>query len=71
MSAHTHNFVYQGQATWPSKYTRPGSGARDRFYGDLYYCGECLCRRITNERVLGHTYEPVRFAAVEYSEKPE
>lgn len=65
-----HNFQHQGEVTWRSTYSLPGTGAHERVYATAYYCTRCCGLRLTNERRLGNTYEHVRFDAVEYPTKP-
>ena len=66
-----HNFEYQGVATWPDTHPLPGTGARARNYGDVYFCRRCCMTKVTNQRQLGNTYEKVRNGAVEYTEEPK
>lgn len=67
---HEHDYEYQGVATWPSERPRPGSGAHDRHYGDVYYCRLCCATLVRNERVIGNTYEHALDGAVAYERRP-
>lgn len=66
-----HNFSYRGPVTWPAKNPLPGSGAHARIYADAFFCTKCCESRLTNERLIGNTYEHARFGAIEYPSRPE
>lgn len=50
-----HKWVFQGVIYW-SGATRPGSGARDRHYGDRFFCEKCLEQKVINDRIEGNDY---------------
>lgn len=51
----THDFAFQSTVHWVGE-RLPGSDAKDRWYGDRYYCRKCLWTVLRNERVVGNTY---------------
>lgn len=60
MSDCDHKWAFQHVVYWNGR-VRPGTDARDRMYGDAFFCEKCLARRITNEREMGNTYhQPIQ-----------
>lgn len=51
-----HDYVFQCIVYWSDNNFRPGSGARDRHYGDRFFCRKCLDQRILNDRIAGNDY---------------
>ena len=66
-----HSYECKGPVTWPDTYSLPGSGAHARNYADAYFCTRCCALKLTNERQLGDTYQPVRMGATQYTERPQ
>ena len=51
-----HKWSFQGVVYW-SGTQLPGSGARERVYGDdRFYCEKCLEQKTINERWQGNDY---------------
>ena len=66
-----HKLVYQALVCWPSKNPRPGSGAHDRWYGEQFFCEQCLTTRVMRARVIGNTYEKILNDAIPLTDAPE
>lgn len=55
-----HTWRFANTVYWAGRYPLPGSDARERMYGDRYFCEKCLETQIKNERSEGNTYgQPV------------
>lgn len=51
-----HNYQYKGLEYYSGDTHLPGSGAKHRYYEDVYFCTKCLDEQAKNRRIIGHDY---------------
>ena len=59
MSECEHAFQYCGVVYSHSDYSMPGTGARQRYLEDKFFCSKCLETRYENRRPYGNSYQDV------------